>query len=339
MRIPKLPRSSAVRLLIMIGVACYSVSRTSADTSLHAVAPCASFPRPCDQIWLVSTRAFPCGDPRAHVQAMSYEQYVGARWQASNLAALQASSDPGVATIIHVHGNRYDLHLARQEGFQTYRKLVSCLSCDQPVRFIIFVWPSDRIGKQLEDVRLKLARTIPNAYYLAWLLDQLGTASPTSLLGHSYGARIITGALHLLGGGTLNGWQLTERAHAQRAQYRAVLVAAAVDSHWLMPGHRHGNAMSQISHLTLIYNSCDRVLERYRFVYWRRSGAQALGYIGFVGRSRLGADAAKITQIDACCYVGKYHSWEHYLPMSSLMARIRTQLLAAPPAAVATVAR
>jgi hypothetical protein len=182
-------------------------------------------------------------------------------------------------------------------------------TCRTPMRFVIFSWPADRIaGGQLDDIRIKAYRTDPQGYYLAWLIDRVNPKVRVSIIGYSYGARIAASALNFLGGGRINGWTLDKRVHPHRLGIHATLVAAAVDNHWLLPGHRYGRALSQIAHMTIIYNSCDRVLKRYRFLYCRKSSAQALGYTGFAGLSRLGAtDRKKIRQINAGPYMGKSH--------------------------------
>jgi hypothetical protein len=114
-----------------------------------------------------------------------------------------------------------------------------------------------------------------------------------------------------------------------------VLVAAALDNHWLIPGHCHGNALSQVTHMTVIYNSCDRALKRYRYLYRHGNDAEALGYTGVAGLGRMGADREKIEQFDACCYAGKEHGWENYISSGALVARMRMEVFAASSQVVA----
>ena len=335
-----MPRSSLPILLragflLLISASLVSASSSSVVNN-DAAATCATLPRPCDTLWLVSTRAFPCSDPRLHAHALTYEvRDEQGQWQRTNLESFLATDDPSVRTVIWIHGNRRDSSDARNEGWAVYRALARCTTCDRPMRFVTFSWPSDRIaGRQLEDVRAKAARTSPNGYYLAWLIDKMGGDVPVSLIGYSYGARITTGALHLLGGGVLNGCVLDERVHPDRRPLRVALVAAAVDNHWLIPGHRLGNALSQVEHLTNIYNSCDRVVTHYRLLYGRRNNAEALGATGIVGLNCLDLDRTKILQFDACCFAGRNHEWENYLSSGAVVARLRAEALPllTPPA-------
>jgi hypothetical protein len=307
-----------------------SVSYTaSATDATNSPSCCVTLPRPCNSIWLVSTRAFPCGDPRLHVNELSYHVLdENNEWQPSSLAAFLATDDPAITTIFWAHGNRSTRQQAVSEGMGTYRRIARCSTCDTPMRFVIFSWPADRTGSQLEDIRIKAQRTDPNGYYLAWLVDQVSSDVPVSLIGYSYGARIAAAALHLLGGGTINCWALTDRVHPNRPPLHVVLVAAAFDNHWLIPGHHYGNALSQVAHMTIIYNPCDRVLKRYRFVYCRRSKAQALGYTGFAGLGCLSPiDRAKICQINSSPYMGKSHDVNVSISVGPLNAALRNECL------------
>jgi hypothetical protein len=52
-----------------------------------------------------------------------------------------------------------------------------------------------------------------------------------------------------------------------------------------------------------------------------------LGYTG-LGIRRLPADdALKVSQMNACCYVGKQHQFANYLSSPTIMARLRSHLL------------
>ena len=197
------------------------------------------------------------------------------------------------------------------------------------MRFVIFSWPADRIdGGQLEDIRVKAHRTDPNGFYLAWLVDQINPDVQVSLIGYSYGARIAASALHYLGGGVANCMTLEERVHPDRLPLHVAFVAGAFDNHWLVPGHRYGNALSQIAHMTIIYNPCDRVLKRYRLLYCRRSDAQAIGYTGFAGLNQLDAiDRAKIRQINSSPYMGKSHDVNISITVGALNAALARECL------------
>ena len=73
------------------------------------------------------------------------------------------------------------------------------------LRFVIWSWPSDKIKGPLNDIRTKAWRTDTDGYYLGWFLQRMHPQSDIGLIGFSYGARIVSGALHVLAGGELDG--------------------------------------------------------------------------------------------------------------------------------------
>jgi hypothetical protein len=233
-----------------------------------------------------------------------------------------------------MHGNRSTRAQAMSEGLGTYRGMARCSTCEKPMRFVILSWPADKIdGGPLDDIRVKSYRTDPQGYYLAWLIDQINPDARVSIIGYSYGARIAAAALHFLGGGRVNGWELDNRVHPQRRAIHVALVAGAIDNHWLLPGHRYGRALSQTAHMTIVYNPCDRVLKRYRFLYCRKSSAQALGYTGFAGLNRLSAtDRRKIRQINSSGYMGKSHDVNISYTIGALNAALVKECLPAAEA-------
>ncbi len=281
-----------------------------------------------DQLWLVSDRTLGC-NVACDAERLQYWRYDCQRqWTRSSLQELLAAEDPHMSTTVFVHGNRIPADDAFTKGWSAYRALIRCAG-DEPLRFIIWSWPSDSVRGLVNDARVKANRTNVTGYYMAWFLDHLDPQVPLSLWAHSFGARAATGALHLLGGGTLCGHVLDERVHARREAAQVVLFAAAINNDWLLPERFHGQAMSQTSGLLLVNNSCDRLLKRYHIIDGRRSCAEALGYTG-LWSGAWGVEAYKVCQLDACCQVGKRHLLALYLGSPGLMARVRGTLLARP---------
>ncbi|MEX0977498.1 MAG: alpha/beta hydrolase [Pirellulales bacterium] len=285
--------------------------------------------RPQDQLWLVSNRGLGC-DVEHQFENLKYWRYdPEKRWVRSNLAKLKGADKPHLTTTIFVHGNRVTSSEAFTDGLATYRALVRCAN-EQPIRFIIWSWPSEPIDGVVDDARIKAARTTPAAYQLAWFVDRLDAQGSVGFWAHSFGARIVTGALHLLGGGRLGGYRPLARIHESRESMQVVLVAAALDNDWLLESRAHGHAMSQVDRMLLVNNSCDVALKRYHWIYDRRACQQALGYTGLSGGRVEGNARGKIVQLDACCQIGRDHMLAGYLCARGLMARMRNQLLLEP---------
>lgn len=291
-----------------------------------------SLPRPQDQVWLVSCRSLGCGPLEGQVTKMQYLRYDRRQsWVHASLPELLATDDPSMTTILFAHGNRITYEDAFTTGWNVYGALAQ--SADpRPIRFIIWSWPSEPLRGLVDDARVKAWRTGPAGYQMAWLIDQLNPQVPVSLCGHSFGARIATGALHLLGGGSIDGHRLEPRVHPDRQPVQAVLLAAALDNHWLLPGHYHGRAMSQVSTMFLVNNGCDMLLKRYHILYGDRGREQALGYTGLASWCVSSADLSKVSQIDVCCEVGKRHAIDGYLESPGLVARMRPHLIFGPSA-------
>ncbi len=269
-----------------------------------------------DEIILVSVRSV-CGtcDPErlaAGVRLQAYQvcDESGRRqWQPYDLDTLLAA-DPAVPTVIFVHGNQIASGQDKQEGLVVYRRLVNYGGNSGPVRYVIFSWPSAKIRGPLNDVRVKAARTRSVGCQFAWLLNQMSPQNPLTLVGYSFGARVITGGLHILAGGELNGMGLQETPQPGRRPVNVVLIAAALDANWLGPNQYHGLAMSQVGHMLLLDN-CQDVAMRYYHFSSKYGHPQALGLRGPTCISP--EDRAKITKRDLSCYDGSRHDLFRYL--------------------------
>jgi hypothetical protein len=278
--------------------------------------------RPQDDIVLVNVRTVGgCCDPGMLAQGAQFEAYVncesgGRRWQQASLESL-TSADPTVSTIIFVHGNRLTNWDAKCEGLAAYRRIAR-QEGDAPIRFVIFSWPASQISGPLKDVRVKATRTRPAGCQLAWLVDQLPAETPVTLVGFSYGARIATGALHILGGGSLSGMSVALQ-HPGREPMNAVLMAPALHSDWLCPGHYHGNAMTMVNHMVLVNNCEDRAMKYYHFST-TCGRPQALGYCGPTCIDPAGA--SKIVELNVARYVGSNHDLFCYLSAPGVISEI-----------------
>jgi hypothetical protein len=156
---------------------------------------------------------------------------------------------------------------------------------------------------------------------------------PVSLVGYSFGARTIAGALDLLAGGTFAGRTLPDgAAPAKRAPVRAVLWAAAMGAGWLSPGYAAGDALSVADRILVTRNLCDPVLKFYPLMY-RGRGPQAMGYVGPACISRLGAEAEKVAILPVECSVGRNHDVKCYLRAGPVRAQLAWYTLVETPKA------
>ncbi len=285
--------------------------------------------RPQDEVWFISSRHLGCPNcarERApNLEVRAYE--CGQGWVRSDLEVFLADdplAKPKV-TVFWIHGNQVGRGQSFTDGWRAYRTM-TCRADARPIRFVIWSWPSDKIPGPLKDARAKAARSDTDSYYLGWTLSRMAPRIPVSLIGHSYGARIILGGLHLSTGASMCGRSLDLIPGQAISRTRVVLVAAAVHSNWMMPGSRYGDAYVRINAMLNLFNSCDSVLKFYRFVD-PNGRPRAMGYAGIAGRSRLEDGGERIRQMNACGAIGKSHDDADYFRSSYLMNSARRYLL------------
>jgi len=281
------------------------------------------------QLWLISTRCAPCCCPSdtGRRRIAYWRLKAGRQWLGEDENAfLAGSGDPPAPTAIFIHGNRTDRCEAVRKGRYVFG-LLKREAAGRPFRLVIWSWPADRIrGRNRRDVRVKAAYSDVQSYYLAECLHRFDPDVPVSLIGYSFGARVITGALHILAGGKVAGHALAERtaaepADAKQRPIRAVLIAAALDCDWLLPRRRNGLALSQVDHVLVTRNCCDPVLRWYPLMYGR-GGPQAMGYTGAACYAAADGGCDKIELVDVSCSVGRIHDWQVYLSASGLRRRL-----------------
>jgi len=165
------------------------------------------------QIWLISTRRVSrCDLNRETDPPLDYRRLApDGAWQESDREAFLATDDPAVPTCIFIHGNRETYRSAICTGMTTYRQLVACVP-KRDFRYVIWSWPAARVCRRTrDDLRLKASRSDVESCLLARSVDRIRADVPVSMIGYSFGARVITGALHVLGGGQVAGRSLPER--------------------------------------------------------------------------------------------------------------------------------
>ena len=96
-----------------------------------------------------------------------------------------------------------------------------------------------------------------------------------------------------------------------------MLLAAAIDSDWLLPGHHNGLALSWTEQMLITRNPCDRVLRWYPRVS-RGRGPEAMGFVGPL----LCNGADNVEAVDVSGSVGKSHDVRSYLASAEFRCRL-----------------
>jgi hypothetical protein len=318
-------RLSAILALFVAAALHAGEAAEQAEKQSSAAQVCQSFRvREQDQIWLVSTRHLGCaigGKYQPTFQVWRYEKGV---WQPRTVEDFYAEDSPDLVTPIYVHGNRIDAHLASSYGLSFYFEFAGKLYSEPPVRFVIWSWPADQIRGPLKDVRSKAARSDYEAFFLGSFLSRMQPEVRVGLLGFSFGARIISGAMHLAEGGQIFGATIPD---GPRARFRVAMWSAAEHNHWYQPGQFHDRAIAAAEAWFIPINPCDPVLARYRHIDPCGCPA-AVGYAGISGRNLLPAVAnARIEEVNVSNIVGSQHDWRPYLYSLYIQNRTRDYIL------------
>ena len=279
--------------------------------------PLADCPAAEDRLWMINTRCMTseicCADlerPKFSVLQLDCNGHSSDSTLEQYLESIR-----GRKVVIYVHGNRMSEDIAVCYGLEIRQQSIRCRKSG-PVDWVIWSWPSAKQGMLVRDVRRKAGRTDTQGLYLSWVLRKHAEASvPTTLIGFSFGSRVITGSLHALAGGKLAGRRLPGPAITD-ARFDAGLLAPAIESDWMARCGYHSKATQNLNKLVVMYNQRDAVLKRY-WLLDRVRGNIAMGYSGprtFAPR----ADGSKITVRARDCspFVGKQHSELDYYQKS-----------------------
>lgn len=285
-----------------------------------------------DEVLLISTRTLGIScDPEAtarelECRRLTFDEKGNPCWLEYDWRNLQKPENALRQTVIYVHGNRVSVGADVTEGMAVFQSLVDARTDGAPLRYIIWSWPSAQIPGLIKDYQVKAVRTNPVAWQLAWFVDQLPAETPLAFMGYSYGARAVSGMLHLLGGGNLGSLKLEDRVHPHRPTARVALMAAAFDADWLLPGEVHEQAITQVDRMVVITNRSDPAMRFYK-LSTKNSWVDALGLKGMPHSEQLGDAAKRIHHLDVTASVGRSHVIYDYLADTAEMNRMWQQLM------------
>ena len=285
-----------------------------------------------DDLWLVNTRRITSSALLANLDnpSLQFSRLDGdQQYQPSSLIEFcdASTASPELPTVIYVHGNRFTHQEAIERGWYIYQQVCRARRGDNPWRFLVWSWPSEPSGLILHDVRTKAQRTDTQGLYLAWFLRNIASSSSSiTLIGYSFGGRVVTGALHALAGGSLGMRSIPNEPYEQLGA-KVALIAAAIDANWLSPGRYHERAVKNTASLTLMYNPQDSVLKRY-WLLDRRDGSRALGVVGKLSLN-LPVDASPIPVQSINCnhIVGSRHNEIEYFSDHCRAGKILAELI------------
>ncbi len=257
--------------------------------------------------WIICTRHLPLPTNRANVcRQMRYWRRVAQTWVLSSPREFHDTLNPKSTVCVFVDGNRIEPEEADFRGKIVRRKL-DC--CETPVRFVNWSWPSEQIRGPVRDARTKIARANGDAYYLASWISQLPESQSASLIGYSLGSRTVSGAVHMLEGGSFATNSLG--GVVSTISPRVLFIAATVPHRWLERGGANELFLMRAGRVLSIYNSDDKVLRLFK--YDRSSdGGIVLGHRP-MPKAKLGPVAPLVRQVDVASRIKKNHGLQCYM--------------------------
>jgi hypothetical protein len=236
----------------------------------------------------------------------------GGSAQLLNRASFAASLTPGVPVCIVVHGSFTNWKGLCDDCVPLARWIRSAAP-QRPLHVLFYTWPSEGgiTYAPHVDVAILGTRASFNGVYLAELVARIPPGHPVCLIGHSHGSRMVAAALHVLGGGEVENARLTWPAPPD-LRVRGVLIAGALDHHWLDPGQRFEMALCRTECLLVLRNDHDIVLTFYPLR--KPFSKRALGERGLSHRDvcRLGPLSSKVAVLDVTRLVQTGHMLQHY---------------------------
>jgi hypothetical protein len=279
--------------------------------------------RPQDSIWIVSTRCLAGCPAVGQASALSTMRYADGNWQTLSFAALAAETSPERTDVLFVHGNGVESNEVGGLICQIYGALTAC---DGPaVRLIFWSWPSDKIGGPLRDVLAKDERSFVEIAWLREALSELPHVGVRSLVGYSFGARIVAAATATYDPSRVAIAPVGDAAaegRVSRPPQRAILIAGALDRTKLCPGGAYAGIYQRLDQVSIWFNQADPALKRYGLI---DDGADALGYVGLPNWSAIGG--CRIDQTNVTNWIGRTHWLSAYLDDPSARNLLRRQAL------------
>ena len=295
--------------------------------------------RGTSELWLISTRRLPQGEHDVSPAFVpDVNRYVWGRgWVPSSLEELLRGKGTA-ATTVFVHGNDTNDEFALRGGSGLFSELLGNPTAPAPpTRFVIWSWPNEPTTLRVRKIAQNNAgRVNVEGYYLAVFLHHITPQTPTGIVGYSSGAGVVTGALHVLGNGTLAGHRLPSSPEHPGIVH-AVLLGAAMPNDWLLPGRLHDRALSQVERLVVTVNPADSVLRWYPML-WGKGGPDALGVTGVPNAAMLGTEQAKVVQLNVQGDLYNRHSWRYYAGSQQVVSLLRQEVSSLPASNPAGVA-
>ncbi|MDR3108986.1 MAG: DUF726 domain-containing protein [Planctomycetaceae bacterium] len=170
---------------------------------------------------------------------------------------------------------------------------------------LFWSWRSERENQRIRiDALIKAARSDEQGKVLAAFIRELPSEQKVTLVGFSFGARVVCSAVQELSTNepTTSG--------KKPPRINVALLAPAFDAVWVLPKSKFGNVFTASDKVTVHYNPNDSTLHFYPLMYGligpRR---EALGYVGVPRNAITPEIRGKLLQLNASRVLGREHGF------------------------------
>ena len=252
----------------------------------------AAQPSAGDQIWIVMATAdgFYC------------QTLENNAWRVADVKEFYAGDSADRSTVIWAHGFKTDMTGAAESGCSFRNTIAAARAAagsSRAYRLVIWKWSSERgAGRLRIDAQMKGRIADAEGRRLANFIGGMNASNNVSLVGFSFGARVVGSALQCLA--TSPSTYMTNRT----GRVSLVLASSACDYGAFDWSYANGAAIP--AYVLNIYNPADFALRYYPFV--SDTGSQAQGVYPITGSAFTGAVGSAFN-INVSSAVGKEHSF------------------------------
>ena len=268
--------------------------------------------RDCDEIWMVSTRELcPTAFSPEDFQVM---QLMTGVWHQTEVQSLLSAHQTGTdrSTIVYVHGYRQNFYWARRRGLEVYEDLVTKSSDCPPIRYIIWVWPSEDNNRPVENYKRSLQRSLDEGNVFAWFLARAGDPDRIGVLAYSLGVQV-----------SLRAFEHCHVSYQSEPGIRLATVASVTSCKWPFCSQQVSNSYAMIGKAIVVRNQLDYAVKFYR------TGCGVVSHSKTLGIEHLQKHdyENKFRCIDAAPLVDREHQIHDYVRHQSITDAILDTLI------------
>jgi pimeloyl-ACP methyl ester carboxylesterase len=220
-------------------------------------------------------------------------------WRSATLDEFQETHVSQKPLVIVIHGNWMSSGKTMSYG-TVFDRLAEKFEKFGDYRLLLWGWSSERTSCGIrKDAAIKARRADDQAKNLAAFLQTLKPDSKVSLIGFSFGARLVCNTLQILA---------NTQERRNDLSIRSILLAGALDCGSLTPNGHYSQALSVTDKMLIHVNPDDEALCFYPLLV-RIGGSQAIGKKGVSLNGLTEATRQKIKSVNVARQLGTEHAF------------------------------